>query len=204
MARIGCDIDGVLADFQPLFTTRIVDVTGRDLYPKADYDTRYPCWDHPQFWGYTDAEMSKVWKTIVNEPMFWGWLDHYPDTFKSCGALENREKDDLYFVTDRPGVGAKDQTEHWLYRFGINNPTVIISKHKGLVARALSLDYYIDDRWENALDVATTSARSFLLDRPWNRNLGAGGYAEAQGITRVTSVMEFLSCIPATKSLQVA
>jgi len=100
-------------------------------------------------------------------------------------------KDDVYFITSRPGIDAKIQTEDWLYNAGYPHATVLISSAKGLCAQALKLDVYIDDRWENCVDVATTSLKTkvFLLDRPWNR----GNNPDAFNIVVVDSATDFLN-----------
>jgi uncharacterized HAD superfamily protein len=48
----------------------------------------------------------------------------------------------------------------------------LISREKGLIARALRLDLYLDDRWENCFEVANLYApcRTYLLDAPYNRS----------------------------------
>jgi hypothetical protein len=59
-----------------------------------------------------------------------------------------------------------------------------------MCARALNLTHYIDDRWENVVDVRqyNPTTEVFLLTQPWNVN----NDAVAQGVQRVSSVMEFV------------
>jgi len=190
--RLGFDVDGVLCDFNTAFILKVVKETGRDLFPPRPFDI--PCWAYPQYYGYTEAEETAIWNRIEKDSTFWFNLPTYADTTKSLGAINDRMRwgDDVYFITSRPGYTAKVQTEQWLSRWMpgalLRQNTVLISGHKGLCARALNLDAYIDDRDRNALDVATTSTRTFLLDRPWNRELDE----KAHGIERVTSVEEML------------
>src|SRR5712664_3301214 len=185
--HIGIDIDGVLADFNSSMIERTIKVTGRDLFPPRPFDI--PCWDYPEKYGYTNTEMSAIWGSIKIDPEFWQNLSPYPTAY-AAGEYLRKLQDaghDLYFITSRPGVDAKAQTEEWLaFHLGMYFATVLISSEKALCARALDLDAYIDDKWENAFEVATTSrARTYLLDRPWNRF----GDAKAANIIRTDRVV---------------
>lgn len=194
--RIGFDIDGVLADFNAAFINRVIDVTDVDYFPPRPFDI--PMWDYPQHYGYSAEAVGKVWDNIIADPTFWQNLFAYPYTWEALGEATKLVEagHDIYFVTSRPGVIAKQQTERWLAMAGFDAlPTVLISSHKGLVARALKLDFYIDDRWDNALDVAVTRTKTFMVTRPWNQ----GNVPKAFGIVEVSSVLEFLTAIaPAT------
>lgn len=168
---IGCDVDGILADFNTGFIDLIVAIAGRDLFPPRPFDI--PCWDYPQEYGYTAEEVAAVWAHIQVSATFWASLAPYPDAEEMIRYLRAavQAMDDVYFVTSRPGLTAKLQTERWLRKLGFGSPTVLISSNKGYVARALSFDVYIDDRWENVVDVAQWAPRTkvMLMDRPWNR-----------------------------------
>lgn len=184
--RVGVDVDGVLANFNEAFIDRVVRITGRDLFPERPFDI--PCWNYPEFYGYTKEENDAVWNSIETDGSFWESLPAYPDTADAIEYLLSRSRwcgDDIYFVTSRPGINAKQQTEHWLLWHGYSRPTVLISGAKGLCARALKLDVYIDDRWENTVDTAKQNTRTFLMHRPWN----ATHIAEDFGITRTNTVV---------------
>lgn len=195
--KLGIDVDGVLADFNSRFIERVIRVTGRDLFPPRPFEI--PTWNYPEVYGYTSAEIAAVWEGIKTDGVFWTSLPPYPNTVPAMAFLERRITygDDVYFITARPGVGAKRQTERWLNARWphILNPvsTVLITPHKGLAAQTLGLDIYIDDRWENCLETATMhwkgqppTCRTFLMNRPWNAEFDAA----AEGITRVNSVTE--------------
>lgn len=200
--RIGFDVDGVLADFNNSFIERCIQVTGKDLFPPRPFDI--PCWDYPEHYGYTREETSAIWASIKRDPYFWQSLHAYPEAYRTVQQLdwlEWNEFAEVYYVTARPGTRVKFQTEIWLEE-GVHasysgRKTVLISSHKGLVARALDLDVYIDDKWENCLDVvaATTpvtasadappKTRVFLLNQPWNTKYGNTAF-----VTRVDSPFE--------------
>jgi len=190
LSRVGVDVDGVLADFNSAFIQRVIDVTGRDLFPARPFDI--PCWNYPQHYGYTEVEVSTVWTNIKTDSTFWLSLLDYPQTRSLLESLRNIQTagTEIYFITARPGVRVKEQTEGWLLYMGFEFPTVLISSAKGLCARALDLTHYIDDRWENVVDVRqyspTTSVS--LLTQPWN----VENSASAQGVRRIASVLEFV------------
>lgn len=189
--RVGVDVDGVLADFNEAYIRRMIDSSGRDLFPLRPFDIT--TWNYPESYGYTDLEVSYAWQTIKLGGAFWYSLKPYRDTSTALGILSDlmMHGDDVYFITARPGINAKLQTENWIReRFPhLTRPTVtvLITPHKGLAARTLDLTHYIDDRWENCLDVAAAGkTKTFLMDRPWNW----GNDADRRDITRVSSIRE--------------
>lgn len=171
--KIGCDVDGVLADFNTRFIERVVRETGRDLFPPRPFDI--PCWNYPTHYGYTREEESSVWNGIKQDRGFWLGLDAYDYAPAIIERLRVLSVDhDVYFITSRPGLQTKTQTEVWLStRSGdfLWTPTVLVSSEKGMCARALQLDAYIDDNWDNCVDVAVSepNGQTFCLDRPWNK-----------------------------------
>ncbi len=189
MIRLGVDIDGVLADFNTAFIQRVIDINGKDLFPPRPFDI--PIWDYPQHYGYTQQETSDAWSSIIRDSKFWQNLPPYADTIESLARLSTTviAGHDVYFITSRPGVLAKLQTERWLKRHGfLLTPTVLISSMKGKCVSALQLDKYVDDRWENVIDVATTTgAEVYLLDRPWNQRP-----LTPSGINRITTLSQML------------
>lgn len=192
MVRIGVDCDGVLADFNRAYMDLCVTTTGRNLFP-PNYAPH--TWSYPEAAGYTADEISRVWAGIKLDPEF--WLSLYPMAGAHAAmdelVMRSRWGNDVYFVTARPGISAKDQTERWLRSAcgGAMTPTVLISSDKAMCAIALNLDHYIDDRWENALDVAQTHTRSYLLTQPWNTEFNA----EEGGITRVDTLADFFTAL---------
>lgn len=201
--RIGFDVDGVLADFNTSFIERCIEVTGKDLFPPRPFEI--PTWHYPQLYGYTEAEMDfvngPVWGSVKSDPTFWRFLPGYdwtPEVLDALRGLQNNGHD-IYFVTDRAGVNPKRQTEDFLRALGFHFPTVLISGKKALVAEALRLDLYVDDRFENAVSVGqgVPACKTFLLNRPWNALM------PSQSCTRIDSPLEVFSLIPSTKSLAV-
>ncbi len=191
--RIGIDVDGVLADFNRSFIERVIEVTGKDLFPPRPFDI--PTWDYPQHYGYTNTECSLVWENIKTDDSFWYQLFPYDGAPEFLSKLHGGHHD-IYFITSRPGLNTKSQTENWLefHHYGMDTevysyPTVLISSDKGGCAKALKLDLYIDDRTENCLDVnhASPGTRTIMLARPWN--------VAQPGILRVETLDQFVAFI---------
>ena len=204
--RIGFDVDGVLADFVTTYQRMFVQLTGTDLFRAGD-NTDPPCWDWPEYRGYKDIAVSRVWATIKGNPTFWMNLapTRHVDTLKLL-LRDLERKHELYFVTSRVGVRVKRQTELWLIDhagYGRSAdalfPTVLIvgSNAKGDVAKSLRLDCYIDDNYDNVQDVAVKSpgTRTYLLNTTSNRQTAVDGvlvpYPDVSPlVTRVDSLGE--------------
>lgn len=199
--RIGFDVDGVLADFANAYQRLIIEVSGKNLFHPTDGD-RPPCWDWPEFRGYDKATMKEVWGRIKASERWNLDLDELEGcrTLRMC-ILDMMRWHDIYFVTNRPSKDAKWQTEQWLMlHLGIERPTVLISEDKGPIAKALKLDVYIDDKFENIVDTLKSSqhTRAYLLDKTYNQNEQTvvsamfDGCVYARSIVRVPTVGKML------------
>lgn len=174
--KIGIDIDGVLANFVASYQPLFVKVTGRDLFQPGDIENP-PVWDWPALRGYTTDETKAVWDVIVKDEQFWFNLHPFN---ANCTAIRDffytglANEHEVYFITNRPGVQSKAQTEEWLANYlNLFNPTVLVIRHreKGSIAKALQLDAHIDDNYDNCCDVVRCSpkTRSYVLDRSYNQ-----------------------------------
>lgn len=172
MVRLGIDCDGVLADFAAAYVARYIRITGRNLFHPGDAEDA-PCWNWDLYRGYTKEEQTAVWASIVADKAgFWRSLEPLEGAATLRLCIEDLERrHDVYFVTSRVGAGAKRESETWLRRHvGIEHPTVLISSKKGMCAAALKLDAYIDDNYDNAMDVAMArpECKVFLLNKRYN------------------------------------
>ena len=190
--KIGIDCDGVLANFNHAFVELTVRVLGKDLYPGPAGTFDIFTWNYPEFFGYTSSDVTKVWDHLKSDPDFWLNIPAYKNTKQAMKVLANLQQsnNDIYFITNRMGVNAKRQTEKWLDRFDMMPTTVLLSKEKGFCATALALDAYIDDKWENCVDVAmqNDTIKVFCMDQPWNHTK-----VSDLKIIRVSSILEMLS-----------
>jgi 5'(3')-deoxyribonucleotidase len=191
----GFDVDGVLADFIRAFQCLIIDISGKNLFEPQDADNP-PTWHWPQHRGYSnelmDFNTGPVWRHIKSSPDFWRELGEHDGASTLAMVIADLErKHDIYFVTNRQGDTAKQQTEEWLTEhIGLDAPTVLISEQKGMCAKALKLDAYIDDNLKNCLDVAERSpdTRCYLLTKAYNQS----DLALPESIRRVNTLGQML------------
>lgn len=165
---VGVDLDGVLANFNAAYRRKLIAVTGRDLIPEGEEP---PVWDYAcPYYGYTRDEDKATWAAIIADPYFWFGLEAMPDAYGFLADVGHM--DEVYFMTTRPGLDVKGQSEHWLFDSGANDgPTVLICRgEKGHLARGLGLTHFIDDKPENCLSVATISPATavYLLACKYN------------------------------------
>lgn len=192
--KYGIDVDGVLADFNTAYIDLVIKLSGRNLFPLKPFDI--PCWNYPEFYGYTKAEVRAAWDAINSNPYFWATLPAYEGTKQVLQLLSAIDGDEgaVYFITTRTGINPKKQTAQWLVKHGfIGWPSVIVSSKKGPVAQGIDLDVFIDDKTENCIDVTSAmglKCNVFMLNQPWNAE-----FTDLRSIKRVNSVQEFMEAI---------
>jgi hypothetical protein len=81
-----------------------------------------------------------------------------------------RHRWEVFFITQRPfteGETVQRQTQRWLVAQGFDLPTVLVlSGSRGAAAKAIRLDYHVDDNSQNCFDVIADSAAKPLLVIP--------------------------------------
>lgn len=183
--RVGIDVDGIVANFFSAYEQAFIQVTGVDKFKGKYPDRLPPSWNWPQGDGYTEEEVERVWAAIKADTVFWASLSTLPYADEFLKRLDESQHE-VYFVTDRPGLGPQVQTQYWLAQHGYWGPNVIISrKGKGIVCDALSLEVYIDDKTENLKDcwAKSPSTALYTLDYPYN--------TEGQDYAEVVTLEEF-------------
>ena len=186
--RILFDIDGVLADFILGFTTKAHELFGKEIHTTPKHQK----WDFPD---YSKSELDTLWENIKLDGMFWYFLSPLVEylTFNRIRGIMH--KNEVYFVTNRPGINSKYQTETWLQYFLEVPATVVVASRKGEFAKAIDADFSIEDKAENAWCIAWLSpnTKSYLLDRAFYRyddtRIGSSK------VIRVYSVDEYLDVI---------
>lgn len=184
------DVDGVLANFAAGFVE-----LSRTFFGKAPKQVK--SWDWEK--GYlTKKEIDQIWGCINNSSSYWFNLPCLLSSAEKTALLALCEKHTVYFVTNRghKGIGVKQQTEDWLRLVvGIENPTVLLTKFKGDTAKAISADYAIDDKPENAWCMAWLSpdTKPYLLDRPHNQYDTA--LVGSHKVIRIGSVGDFIRIV---------
>jgi len=188
MKTIMFDVDGVLAEFILSFTTLGHTLHGTSIYTSH----QHRAWD--VFDCMTPVQYGEVWKHINNSAEFWRTMPAATsqDVFNEIERIKQQEGNVAYFVTARHGVRAKEQTEAWLRDRGIDNPTVVMTKAKGELAKAVGAHFCIDDKATNAWCVhwfTDGKCKSYLRDYPYNADPTMIGSSH---VRRVKTVEDFL------------
>ncbi len=166
--RIAFDMDGVLADME----AALIEQRAR-LFGEVPTDAADPALDEgrtakPRM---TPRQERRLWERVKAIENFWESLPEIePGMVARLNALAIERGWEVIFLTKRPateGVTAQLQTQRWLEVHGFAFPSVyVVQGSRGAIAAALALDFVIDDRPENCLDVATDSkARAVLIWR---------------------------------------
>jgi hypothetical protein len=136
---------------------------------------------------------------------FWDSLDELePGSVARLAALASARRWDIIFLTKRPttaGDTSQVQTQRWLQRHGFPLPSVfVVNGSRGLIAKALSLDFVIDDRPQGCLDVVLESkARAILVWREKEADVPAK--ARRLGIAVVPTVAACLDMLVSVDEL---
>jgi hypothetical protein len=121
---------------------------------------------------------------------FWETLQEIePGSIARLGELAIERRWEIIFLTKRPGsAGATSQrqTQRWLQAKGFTLPSVFVVRgSRGRIAASLGLDFVIDDRPENCLDVVVDSqARAILVWREDETQLPAAALRLGIGVVK--------------------
>ena len=157
---LGCDIDGVLADFSSTFI-KCVESEGINITKYSEWKFNQPHWDFPYEW-------SGVWEKVKMDKKFW----------LSIPPILNGK--DLpfeidYYITSRSIPSS--WSEEWLALNNFPCKQVITTNNgpKSEHIKKLGINYFIDDSIDNFIDITiNTEACCFLLDQPYNRKHNVG------------------------------
>ena len=216
--RIGCDLDGVLADMEgelvhqaeALFgeaMTRRLRETQVPAVPDADPIDGSPAASPPPHENapqlstlrLTPRQHRRLWRHVETIENFWERLNEIePGVLARLATIAAQRRWELIFLTKRPesaGRTAQQQTQRWLQSKGFALPSVfVVQGSRGLIAAGLDLDVVIDDRSENCLDVVMDSkARAMLVCREDPEQLPAA--TRRLGIGIVTSMNQCLDIL---------
>jgi len=180
---VGFDVDMVLADYVKSF----VDVSRKLLKkpPKNYVQTDYlftSC-------GWSEREERQIQAHLKSHYNYWRTLERMPST---TDLRKSAQDLNLFFITSRfssDGAPMPYQTADWLHdQFGIRDAYVIYAAKKGPIVADLELDYFIDDKPQNCIEVksALPSCEVFIQDAPYNKTF------KDSRIRRVANVNAFL------------
>lgn len=203
--RIGFDMDGVLADFSSAFHEVEVRLFGRGRPIRPELPEEAEEKQSGQSATGTNLRQGPggqalagsvdetgrrsdaIWNAIRSTPGFWTTLKPLdPTAVRRIRDEMIRHRWEVFFITQRPetlGETVQRQTQRWLLAQGFDVPSVlVIGGSRGAAAKALRLDYHVDDSPQNCLDVMSEGrAKPILIVPPGNeattrraRSLGIG------------------------------
>lgn len=168
---IASDLDEVLADLISPLTS----------YVNKRFDKNIKLEDYKTYklfvtWGCSSEESWRIADDFYATKDF----DNLLPIANSQNVVSLLKKDyDLYVITSRP-YHTKEKTVDWLNKHFSNTfSDVYLTNNqdkfkKSDICNRLNASYFIDDSFENILDVAENSPsvkKLFLMDRPWNQNV---------------------------------
>ena len=206
--RIGCDLDGVLADFSSAYHEVELRLFGPGTLARAGNpeevadetdETDAPEPSPREVTKLHRRRTDAIWAAIRETPDFWTTLKPIePDAVRRLHALMMQHRWEVFFITQRPatlGDTVQRQSQRWLIEQGFDMPSVlVIPGSRGAAAGAVSLDYHVDDSPTNCVDIKSESkARPILIvdDDPTAiasaRRLGIG---TASGIGAALDILD--------------
>jgi hypothetical protein len=147
----------------------------------------------------TPRQQRRLWRHVETIENFWETLTEIePGAVARLAAIATDRKWEVLFLTKRPasaGATSQTQTQRWLEAKGFTLPSVyVVQGSRGRIASALGLDFVVDDRPENCLDIVVDSkARAVLVWREGEKKLPIA--ARRLGIGVVKSVDECLDIL---------
>jgi hypothetical protein len=147
----------------------------------------------------TERQQRQLWRHVESIENFWESLAEIePGAVARLASAATQTPWEVIFLTKRPGSAgatAQVQTQRWLEAKGFRLPSVyVVQRSRGRIADALGLDFVVDDRPENCLDVVLDSkARAILVWREDEKNLPPA--ARRLGIGVVKSVEDCINIL---------
>jgi hypothetical protein len=147
----------------------------------------------------TARQQRRLWRHVETIENFWESLTEIePGAVARLAAVATERRWEVLFLTKRPasaGATSQMQTQRWLEAKGFALPSVyVVQGSRGRIAAALGLDFVVDDRPENCLDIVVDSkARAVLVWREGEKQLPIA--ARRLGIGVVKSLDECLDIL---------
>lgn len=210
--RLAFDLDGVLADMESELVHQARTLFGRSAtrrVPGAAAGSSAPASETTQD-AVVDLHLTirqerRLWRHVAAIEDFWESLPEIEEgAVARIAGVASERRWEVIFLTTRPeGAGgtAQVQTQRWLEAKGFRRPSVfVVHGSRGRVAAALGLDFVVDDRPENCLDVVVDShARAILMWREGEHSVPV--MVKRPGIGVANSVDDCLSTLSEADSM---
>jgi hypothetical protein len=162
-------LDGVCYDFGDALRRWLVKKE-RD-YGVAETAT-YPDptrWEFYEDWGFTLEEFIAECDEAVDAGFLFDKGAPFPGTYVAFQRLLNAGHE-IIIITDRSfgKDGASERnTLNWLDRYELEYHELYFTSNK----TSVNVDYMIDDKTSNYLDMLEAGVTAYLMDRPWNQGV---------------------------------
>ncbi len=173
----GVDLDGVCANFAKKFSQLCNEMYGDRCYIIED-NTLLKHWNWWNWYPIKEVEVNRVWEKIIETKNFWtslevlnkGQWDYFIDTIGKSNRIN------VYFITsieETTGMSATKQSATWLESNGWKQPFVIKTKTKEKFIKDLNIEFFIDDKAENLIDIKNHNpdCKIYAQDVPHNKLL---------------------------------
>ena len=203
--RIAFDLDGVFADMEGELLRQSKILFGENVaakpVPPVKPEAAAAAESAPPATKLelTERQVGRLWRHVATIENFWQSLAELePGVVARLSTLASERRWEIIFLTKRPetaGATSQVQTQRWLESKGFTLPSVfVVQGSRGRIAASLAIDFVVDDRPENCLDVVSDSkARAILVWREDEKLLPSG--TAQLGIGPVKSVAECLDIL---------
>lgn len=188
--NIFVDIDNIIADFEGAFRRYLNKKKNKCLKQVNINEFEfYKCF------GISKEEEKNIHQEFVEKGGY-----RKLKRIKGCkkGIKKLKNIGEVYLITARP-CSLRTITLDWLKHNGIDirEDHLIFSKNKA--DNKYAIDLIVEDRWEDALELADKGNAVILLDYPWNKKSGESGNIENyRNILRVYSWKDIITRISET------
>lgn len=189
MLNVYIDIDNIIADFEQAFRKLLNKRTGKSLV-KEDIKE----FDFYKDFGITKEEERNIHKEFVANKGY-EKLKEIEGCKKGIRELGDISK--IYFITARPDILRKTTLE-WLKKSGIEveEEQLVFTKNKA--DDRYVIDIVVEDKWEDAIELANKGKYVILYDYPWNRKRDENGnITKHENIHRVRSWKDIVAKVNA-------
>lgn len=186
--RVGWDLDGVCYDFAESFRSYLHQMGTGHKMAGGEPDK----WHFYRDWGMTDEEFSQYCHDGVDHGTIFGIGEPRENSQKAMKLVRDMGHT-VHIITDRsfgssPEISIKN-TKNWLANWDYQYDTLTFSADK----TCIPTDIFIEDKLENYDALFAAGVDVYLIDRPWNQDIG-------DSRNRISSVWEYVKIIE-TKSI---